>query len=533
MGPLESDISIENLLEAPSRQKGKMALFFVVVMVLVIAATAVMSPRYESASKLFVRLGRENVGLDATATVGQGPAMVVPASREDEINSVVELLNSRVLAEQLVDAFGPSALLGRPLGPGERIAARGAPAHTLDMPTRAQLERARAIWVARAASVDAAPRVQLAGLPLEVGSSLSPGAGLWDRLSPFDSVGAREQAIERVRRRLKAWAQRKSNIITVAYQGRTPEFAQVVVQKLVDLFLENHVRMNRTAGSRGFFESQASETQARLHRAEAALRDLKDATGLTSVAEQRKILVDRIGGLEDQVLSTEAALAVAVSEVQAVAARLGTVPEMLVTERSSGMANEAADGMRQQLYELQLREQELLAKYTEAMPAVQQIRLQIAEAQQIFSREETNRTQVTAGRNPAYEALHLALLTAQSEVASQKARLDSSRRQLTDATSGLTKLNEDGMRLAQLQRALDLEDDNYRRYAANLEHVRIDQALETERISNISVVQPATLVEKPVRPRKLFNYALGLMFATFGSLGLAVVAEVIDRRRYV
>ena len=528
MGPLESDLSIENLLTAPVRHKGKVAVFFVTVMLLVVAATAAMSPRFESASKLFVRLGRENVALDATATMGQGPAMALPASREDEINSVVEMLNSRVLAEQLVDAFGPSALLGRPVGLSQHMATR-VPAQPLESPSRADRDRARALWAAR---VSGGPAVQSAGLPLEIGGASAQGGDLWHRLSPFDSVGAREEAIQKVRDRLTAWAARKSNIITVAYEARTPEFAQAVVQKLVELFLENHARMNRTAGSRGFFESQAAETGARLNRSEAALRDLKDATGLTSVTDQRRILVDRIGGLEDQVLATEAALAVAVSEVQAVAARLATIPEMLVTERSSGMSNEAADGMRQQLYELQLREQELLAKYTDAMPAVQQIRHQISQAEQILGREQSQRTQVTSGRNPAYEALHLSLLTAQSAVASQKAKLDSSRRHLIEASRGLKTLNENEMHLVQLQRQLDLEEENYRRYAANLEQVRIDQALETERISNISIVQPATLEEKPTRPRKLSNYALGLLFATFGSLGLAVVVDVIDRRRY-
>ena len=40
--------------------------------------------------------------------------MAVPGSREDVIKSVVEILGSRVFAERLVDAFGPSALLGTP-----------------------------------------------------------------------------------------------------------------------------------------------------------------------------------------------------------------------------------------------------------------------------------------------------------------------------------------------------------------------------------------------------------------------------------
>lgn len=528
MGPLETNFALADVFAALFRQKAKIAAFFVVVMGVVAAATLLSSSRFLSESKLLVRLGRENVTLDGTATMGQGLAMAVPASREDEINSVVEMLNSRIFAERLVDVFGASAMLGRPVDAVRRHAT--APAN--DDPTvsnAADRDRARAVWAARAAGVGGRPGVQLAGLPIGLDALASNGERWWARLSPFDDIGPREEAVGYVRRHLSASAQRKSNVITVSYEARSPEFAQSVVQKFVEIFLENHIRMSRAAGSRDFFESQTAETYARLQRAEATLRDIKDATGVTSIADQRRIMVERLGGLEDQVLTTEAALAVAVSEVQAIVARLATLPEMLVTERASGMANEAADGMRQQLYLLQLREQELLSKYTDAMPAVQEIRRQIAEAESILAREQADRTQVTSGRNPAYEALYLALLTAQSDVAAQQAKLTASRQQLVEARLGLIELNDHEVQLAQVQREMDLQDDNYRRYAATLEQVRIDQALETERISNISVVQPATFVEKPVRPRKLFNLGVGFLVACFGSLGLALVVDHLEQ----
>ncbi len=204
---------------------------------------------------------------------------------------------------------------------------------------------------------------------------------------------------------------------------------------------------------------------------------------------------------------------------------------MLVAERSTGLANEAVDGMRQQLYELQLSEQALLSKYTEAMPAVQEIQRQIREAQIILDREQAERTQVTTGRNPPYDALHLALLTAQSDVASERARLDSLRRQLTDSTSGLKALNDSEMRIVQLQRELDLHAETSRTYSSNLEQVRIDEALETERMSNIGIVQPASRQERPTHPRKKLNLALGLLFASIGSVGLAFVTDFAERYR--
>ena len=54
--------------------------------------------------------------------------------------------------------------------------------------------------------------------------------------------------------------------------------------------------------------------------------------------------------------------------------------------------------------------------------------------------------------------------------------------------------------MVNLQRELALQDAKYRKYSENREQARIDQALETNKISNISVVQQATASTKPVRP---------------------------------
>jgi len=63
---------------------------------------------YQSQSLLYVRLGRENVRLDPTTTLGQASSITIPNSRENEINSVVEILKSRAIAEKVVDALGRS-----------------------------------------------------------------------------------------------------------------------------------------------------------------------------------------------------------------------------------------------------------------------------------------------------------------------------------------------------------------------------------------------------------------------------------------
>jgi capsular polysaccharide biosynthesis protein len=75
---------------------------------------------------------------------------------------------------------------------------------------------------------------------------------------------------------------------------------------------------------------------------------------------------------------------------------------------------------------------------------------------------------------------------------------------------------------------MSIQEVNYRKYYEKLEQARIDQALEIGKISNISIVQPATFPMVPIKPNKMRNLALGLFLGIFGAVGLAFFSEYID-----
>ena len=53
----------------------------------------------------------QNMAIDPTATIGATPMLTVQPSRENEINSIIEIMHSRVLIEKVVDAIGPEVLM--------------------------------------------------------------------------------------------------------------------------------------------------------------------------------------------------------------------------------------------------------------------------------------------------------------------------------------------------------------------------------------------------------------------------------------
>ena len=99
-----------------------------------------------------------------------------------------------------------------------------------------------------------------------------------------------------------------------------------------------------------------------------------------------------------------------------------------------------------------------------------------------------------------------------------------------EARRKLLALNEDEVRIAELERQLEQSTTSYQTYMTNLEQARIDEELETDRITNISVAQAPSLVPEPLGRGSLTILLLGLVVATFGSIGSAYLAEYLDVR---
>ena len=207
---------------------------------------------------------------------------------------------------------------------------------------------------------------------------------------------------------------------------------------------------------------------------------------------------------------------------------LDALPETVVTTRTTGFPNQAAERMTERLYELELREQNLLSNYDPQSRQVEDVRRQIAEAREILENEQRIRTQTTTGMNNAQQETQLALLQEQAKIAALETEVSHLRQGLTQAQVDLQGLNETAAEMKRLNREIEMHEGNYRKYTENLEQARIDQALMVGRMSNITILQPATLPIVPVRPRTRLQLLLGLLLGAFGAISLAFACEYLD-----
>lgn len=466
-------ISLRDLYYIFFRHKWKLILVFLGVVAIVAVRTFCADNIYRSEAKLLVRIGRESVTLDPTATTG--PVISVGRSLENEVNTELEILKSRQIAENVVDSLGPEAFQN--------------------------------------GLTEATPN-------------------LLERLGVSVPLSSRDRAILSVIEDLEVKAEggvrgSSSNIIDVSYEATDPKLAQQVLTKLIDSYMEKHIAVHRTPGSYQFFTQQVGQLLRKLEQSEKELESLKSQTRIYSLVEQRGVILDRIGTLQTEIDSAEAALAASRAKTQALQAALDKTPELVVTGASTG-PNAAVDTMRGRLYELQLLGQDLVSKFEPDSRQVQDVRKQIAAAQALLDREEKERTTVTKGSNAAYGAVQSALLTEQPTVSSLQAQIETLKKNLLDAEAELKFLSDSEYKITVLTREVGIQEANYRKYSENLEQARIDSALENGKISNINVVQPATLPMMPVRPQKTRNMLLGIIGGIFGGIVLAFFVEYLD-----
>ena len=464
------------------RHKSKVIFCFTLSMCAAIAIIFFWPRKYKSESKLLVRLGRETVTLDPTATTGQ--VMPIAMSRETEVSSVLEMLRSRVILEKLVDEIGVDTIL-HPQPPATKTAQ--------------------------------APMPAPAGVKAESTSWLN-----------LDPVSDRELAINRVGQCLDSAIEKRSDVITISGTTDSPELAQRIVSSFVHIYLGEHSRLHRSAGSQGFFKEQTELLRSQLDTALANLRDAKNGMGIVGVENQRLILQREIVDAELKQSQTIASLSAAQKRVEALRTGLLSVPERLPTDEIRGFPNVAADNMRQDLYQLEIREAELASRFTDVFPALVAVREQISTAKGPLGKEDQRRTQSTTTLNSTHSQIKLTVLTENAGIDSLNAQKRALDEQLAQLRSRVRELNDKEPQIAKLEQEVALCKSNYQIYSEKSEQSRIDNALQNERITNVNVIQPASFAASPISPHKASVLAAGLLCGVVLGIGAALFAERCD-----
>jgi len=440
---------------------------------------------YRSEGRIFLQLGREEVAVDPTASVGQTISLQ-QSDREDEIATAMDVLKGRGLIGKVVEELSPEVVLGH-LKYGE---ARESPVANV--------------------------------LKKYLGS-------LINFVKQIDPMSDYERAVISIESNLRVVSERKSEVISVQFESETPPLARLVVDRILNKFKEEHTRLHRTEGSQSFFDDQQALLETALSNAMEILRQAKDRIGVASIKGHRDTLESRIREVSQNTSETErnskemeARIATIRSQLEITPARIAS---MMVDK-----ANYASDLQSQQLYALQLTELEYKSRYAADHPKLVAIRAQLEQAESKLVGQDSRRPEKTDDVNPIFRELSMDLAKAESISSGYKEKFVTLKAQQKDLLNQVKGLNGHEVEITALEREVQLLEKKYLTYSESVEQTRISKALESNQISSVSIAQGATLQERPVSPSKIMIVLFGGLAAIAGSVLLAIVLVHADDR---
>ncbi len=330
------------------------------------------------------------------------------------------------------------------------------------------------------------------------------------------------------------------NVILVSYKSENPALTTNVLQELVNRYFTKHLEVHRSAGAFDFVTQQADQIRGRLTQTEDALKRLKNKAGIISLAESTASVSAEINRAQQALALAETERAEQIARVQEIAKSLADpaakeptsqTPTGPAVAKPAGNAEvQEYEALVARLGPLRQTELDLLTKYRPENQQVQIIHSQIGELERRRAALATKfpdlvaRVAATGGGVIPQQGPDIR--TERAHLAAVEARVETLKGQLHGAQQQAEELAALAPQITQVERQKELEENNYRYFAASLEKARVDEALDPSKIPNISVVQkPSAALRTTGDLRKILLQLAGGGLAL--GLGLAFLIEMV------
>jgi uncharacterized protein involved in exopolysaccharide biosynthesis len=281
-------------------------------------------------------------------------------------------------------------------------------------------------------------------------------------------------------------AVKDTDVIHLSFRHPDPSVGANAMSLLVDRFKEKHLEAHSEPQLTDFLEEQVAVYRVQLDDAEDGIRMFESKHPYFSVESPWEMLIQRRETLEMSLKDVEDQVA--------------TVRSRLAEE------NPALARIKTELVELQLEEKALLGTYLETSKPVVNIRKEIRRVSEFLSEQESSQKRSEF-----------------MDLRSLEERKVGIRREIEEVERNLRELPLLGRQHRNLARERDSQEENYQIYFKKLEEARLSQAMDQQKIANISIIQKAVASARPVFPRKKVNVALSMFFG----LGLGVLAAYV------
>jgi uncharacterized protein involved in exopolysaccharide biosynthesis len=310
-------------------------------------------------------------------------------------------------------------------------------------------------------------------------------------LADGQSDAAVEKALQRFQKELKVSPVLKANMIKATYSAPDPRQVQAVLANLADAYLSEHVRAHSSTGAFDVFDKQATDYAKRLREIQDRLTAFHEGSSIVVLAQQKDINLHKLMDLESALKETQAASLANGRKIALLREQLDGLKPRITTQARVVPNQYSVERLNTMLAELNNRRTELLVKFQPQDRLVQEVEKQIADTKTALDRSNALvSTEETTDVNPLRQSLEGDLAKAEVTDTETRAHEASLAVEIGGYRQVLSGLNQATTTDDQLLREIKDTEDNYFLYSKKREEARIEEAMDRQRIANVTLVQP-------------------------------------------
>jgi len=343
---------------------------------------------------------------------------------------------------------------------------------------------------------------------------------VFETLGLIEARTPEERLAEDLEKNFKATHEPGSSVMELTFTWDDPQVAQAILKSWVDQYGLERARILGRVNLYAFYEQEVKDTQANILAHKSEIQALLNQVGTISINQRLADVAQGLNDLRTERNNTARAIASTKAGIDKIQEQIKQQTRLISTGKEMAL-NPSRQDLRNRINSKEVERQELLRSFKESAPPVQALDNEIKNLKALWA-SETHTVQRTENiaPNPLFtrlqnilndqQASYTRLLIQQQQLDAQLAQWEKDRQQALDLEP----------KFSRLQSELNAEEKNFILYTDSLEKARIDRELDNKQISNISVVEQATLNPSRVFPKSLMM----LLLAVPLSLGVGLLA---------
>jgi succinoglycan biosynthesis transport protein ExoP len=319
---------------------------------------------------------------------------------------------------------------------------------------------------------------------------------------------SKDLMVEPVVEKRMGYGRDATRLMEIRYRHPNPRLAAKVVNTIADVLVLSNLekKAEKSVSTGDFLQKRIAELQAQIRTGEERLLNYAKSNEILSLEASQNTVVERLIGLNRQLLEAENERKMAESGYQAALA-----PGAAVALAEENMSKQITD-LKTRLADLRQQRAQLLVENTEKWPAVREISQQIAVLE--------SEVQGVINRSTA-----VGLTNLETRYRQASARERSVRTAFNEQRGKTLTQNEAAVNYRIIQQEIET---NKGLLNGLLQSYKENDVILAGVHNNVHVIDYATTPSKPIGPKRLQGLAVALLLSLSGGVGLALLLEYFN-----